>query len=184
MVAMSAFFAFVAGIIDLTRLLDQTHSTSLASAVAREMLLSASITLQFLFFWHFVSLPPRGEPPRALKPSPQDGEYLHSGNWERWGIVGIILKYFMLTSVVAVGVLEAISRVAWAFQLNDMLWAFYPASATLQIAVSSIFVLKLGGNVLLCSLLPRWRVVVDYLPVVAALAIGAGVAGVNIMSCK
>lgn len=76
---------------------------------------------------------------------------MHSGSWTQWGIFGIVLKYFLLTSVVAVGVLESIWRLEFIFDFAATANTLESASATLEIALSVVFMLKLLGNLLFTS---------------------------------
>lgn len=100
---------------------------------------------------------------------------MHSGSWTQWGIFGIVLKYFLLTSVVAVGVLESIWRLEFIFDFAATANTLESASATLEIALSVVFMLKLLGNLLFTSV-RRTKAFLGFLPVLIAMAISTGVA--------
>src|ERR1700761_7072850 len=104
---------FIAALLDLTQLLmrgrDVQTGQGISGQVAalitsREVALSLSPGLIFLFFWFFVAVPPRGELERpfgdrsysrALGIINYRGAY-HSARWDRWGFVGIILQWGLL----------------------------------------------------------------------------------------
>ncbi|KAF9519856.1 hypothetical protein BS47DRAFT_1001753 [Hydnum rufescens UP504] len=185
MIILSAIFGFVAAIIDFVRVIEspiQIHDEShLAAIVVREIILSASVALRFLFFWHVVALPARTEVARPLLPSRLNGSSflpeseMHSGCWMRWGIVGLVLKYFLLASVFTIGVLEAVWRLEYVLDFNALTAVIW-ASATLEIAVTTLFTLKLLGNLLFMSPELRRGVIVDYIPILFALALSLGLA--------
>lgn len=192
MIMLSSFFSFVAALLDLIILVglsnqprDSTVTPStfgnVTARVVREMFLACAITLRFLFFWHIVGLPARGEVSTPVTTYPPDGSFipshrdLHSGNWLQWGIFGVVLKYFMVMAVVAVGVLEAIWRLEFVFLFVISAATMESASATLEVALSVLFMLKLLGNLLFTSA-RRLSMLLGFLPVLVAMAISTGVA--------
>ena len=195
MIMVSSFFSFVAALLDLVILVglsNRPRGSEAASSfgnvttlVIREMLLACAITLRFLFFWHIVGLPARGEVPTPVTMYPPTGSFIpsqrdmHSGNWMQWGIFGVVLKYFMLTAVVAVGVLQATWRLEIIFLFFMSAAVVESASTTLEIALSVLFMLKLLGNLLFTSA-RRLKMLLGFLPVLVAMAISAGVAAGNL----
>lgn len=194
----SAFLAFIAAILDLGQILrrgsvNTSRGYGLASVepliVARELSLAASIGIRFLFFWQFVSEPPRGE--LSPLPIPDDRRpnfitldsesTIHGGSWAKWGFLGFLLKWSLLLLSVAIPILEAIWRLAAAF---TRFGPVYNVEATLQITVSALFVLKLLANTWLTPLTPRWRTIRDYSPIFLALLISLGLGIGNILCCK
>jgi hypothetical protein len=192
MIMLSSSLSFVAALLDLIILVGLSNQPSdspitpssfgnVTARVIREMFLACAITLRFLFFWHIVGLPARGEVPTPVTLYPPNDSFIpshrdmHSGNWLQWGIFGIVLKYFMLTAVVAVGVLEAIWRLEFVFLFAISAMTMESASATLEVALSILFMLKLLGNLLFTSA-RRFNMLLGFLPVLVAMAISAGVA--------
>ena len=196
MIMLSSFFSFVAALVDLVILVGLSNRPrgsavtpsafgNVTARVVREMLLACAITLRFLFFWHIVGLPSRGEVQTPVTMYPPGGSFIpsqrdmHSGNWLQWGIFGVVLKYFLLMSVVAVGVLEAIWRLETIFLFNLSAATIEAASATLGVALSVLFALKLLGN-LLFTLVRRLKMLLGFLPVLVAMAVSTGVGAGNL----
>ncbi|KAF8309760.1 hypothetical protein DL93DRAFT_1703818 [Clavulina sp. PMI_390] len=205
MIMLSAVFSFIAALLDLVILVEQSNlnnvtdsdstsnSTSSSSPnslneghvgvrVIIQMLLASALTLRFLFIWHYVGLPAREETPTPVTvfPSssflPTDAD-MHSGSWLQWGIFGIILKYFLLAAVVAVGVLESIWRLEQVFTPGIGASAVEAASGTLEVALSILFLLKLLGNLLFTKTI-RKKLFIGSIPLLMSMAISAG-AGVG-----
>lgn len=130
-------------------------------------------------------MPPRGEisvlpTPGRSRTSPIMDDEFHSGSWGRWGITGVLAKYALLMGTIAVGVTQAIWRLGFSFGLLRFT-GVYRADAILQLVMSALFLLKLGGNSYISPLMPRWRTVRDYLPVATAISFGLGIAIGNLL---
>ena len=172
----------------MARLQGSQHALS-ALTVLRELSFAASIGLRFLFFWIFVSEPPRGELPplpipdeRPLNFITLDSDaFLHSAHWSRWSIPGFLLKWSLLAMTIAITVLQAIWRIAPHLRRYGPV---YNIDGTLQIVVSSLYILKLLANTYLSPLTPRWKTLRDYSPMFLSLAISMGLGIGNILCCK
>lgn len=193
---MSVIVAFIAGVLDVSQVLtrgreatdsDTDVSSVLSLLVARELALSISIGVRFLFFWAFVSHPPRGElllstndyQPQRLKFVRMEFD-IHSGDWMRLGYVGGFLKYSLLLAVLLVPILQILWRVV--ADLSNV-GPVYDGDSALEVVLSSLFVTKLLANVWLSPLTPRWKIIRDYSPVIGALFISLGIGIGNIMQC-
>ncbi|KAL5641457.1 hypothetical protein ACGC1H_001817 [Rhizoctonia solani] len=155
--------------------------------IARELGYAVSFGMRFFFFWQFVAIPPRRE---ILLPTPDrspgnrtsfalENEF-HSGSWDQWGLVGVITKYALLVGTIVIGVTQAIWRLGFAFGLVRFT-SVYQIDSVTQIVVSVLFILKLAGNSYISPLLPRWKIIRDYLPVVVGISVGLGVAIGNLV---
>ena len=82
---------------------------------------------------------------------------------------------------IAITVLQAIWRIAPHLRRFGTV---YNIEATLQIVVSSLYILKLFANAYLSPLMPRWKTVRDYSPVILALLISLGLGIGNILCCE
>jgi hypothetical protein len=193
----SVIVAFVGSVLDVGQVLlrgkvgtdsDTDISTVLPLLIARELTLSMSIGIRFLFFWTFVLQPPRGEHRLLSKVDSPDskpsflwlGSDIHSGSWARWGYAGGLLKYGLLLAVFTIPILQILWRVVADF---SRIGPVYNADSSLEIAISALFVVKLFVNVWLSPLIPRWKTIRDYLPAFSALFIGLGVGVGNILCC-
>ncbi|KAH7345194.1 hypothetical protein B0J17DRAFT_712801 [Rhizoctonia solani] len=87
----------------------------------------------------------------------------HSGSWGRWGLVGILTKYALLLGALRSGLRRRFGDL-------DRHVRFVPPQAR--------------GQLIHLPLIPRWRTVRDYLPVVAAISIGIGVAVGNLLCMR
>ena len=165
------------------------HNSLNALTVLRELSFSASIGLRFLFFWIFVAEPPRGELPPLPIPDDRRPNFitldsdaiLHSAHWSRWSVLGLILKWSLLAMTIAIVVLQAVWRIAPDLRRFGTV---YNIDGTLQIVVSSLYILKLLANAYLSPMTPRWKTMRDYSPVILALAISMGLGIGNILCCK
>lgn len=196
MIMLSSFFSFTGALVDLVILVEVTNNSTTSSSPAslgnvtariiREMLLACAVTLRFLFFWHLVGLPSRQETQTPVTMYPISSSFIpsdrdmHSGSWTQWGIFGVVLKYFMLTGVVAVGVLESVWRLEFIFGFLETAGTIQSASATLEVALSTVFMLKLLGNLLFTST-TRKKTFFGFLPVLIAMSISTGVAAGNLV---
>ncbi|THH26589.1 hypothetical protein EUX98_g7595 [Antrodiella citrinella] len=182
----SAFAAFIAGILDLSQVLLRSgvkadpvaHWNTVEGLITtREIFLALSIGLRFGFLWFFVSLPPLGE-------NGSKSGSMHSACWEKWGILGMLLKWALTLLCVAVPLLQILYRTV------DALGNFgpvYEVECTVEIVISACFILKLilNGYLLVISS-PRgslrWKPCLAYVPVVLALCINATLGAGNMMS--
>ncbi|KAF8328803.1 uncharacterized protein EI90DRAFT_3125548 [Cantharellus anzutake] len=185
MIVLSGLLSFLGSIIDLISLVvlsnDDLTVSNLASVTAREMLFSASVALRFLFFWVLVALPARGEVWRSFSTTGwAEGSFnlssddMHSGSWARWGMIGLFIKYFMLTTVVTVGVLQVIWRVEFTFRASSAITPF-TASAILEIVTTIVLALKLLGNLTFVAPELRKMNILDHIPLLSAMAISIGI---------
>lgn len=155
----------------------------------REVFFALSIALRYLSFWIFIAEPPRGELP--LLPLPDDRRpnfisldsdtELHSGSWRRYSYLGLMIKWKLFATIVAVLVLQLLWRLITKFRSFGPI---YFVEEGLQIAMSAFFILKLITNALLSPLTPRWKTLRDYVPMTTAILLGMGVAIGNIVCCK
>ncbi|KAF8475429.1 hypothetical protein JB92DRAFT_3134555 [Gautieria morchelliformis] len=186
----SVIMAFIAGVLDVGQVLirgknatdsDTNVSSVLPLLVGREIILSISIGIRFLFFWAFVSRPPRGE--RCVRPRndlqeqrpsflPLESD-IHSGSWVRLGYAGDLLKYSLLLAVLFIPILQILWRVVGDF---SKFGPVYDADSALEIAISVLVIIKLFMNAWLSPLAPQWKTIRDYSPVISASLIGLGVA--------
>ncbi|KAJ3759932.1 hypothetical protein EV360DRAFT_81641 [Lentinula raphanica] len=159
----TALFSFVAAVIDLAQIL------------ARGSVKSAFLWLRFLFFWAFVAERPRREPPPTTSDlrDPQVyvhyAENFHSAKWERWGYLGILLKWSILASVFSIPVLQIIWRIA-----EGHYGIVYMVESTIEILVSALFLLKVFLNVFLSPVSPWWKPFQFYAVPLIALLINPG----------
>ncbi|EJD04174.1 uncharacterized protein FOMMEDRAFT_106670 [Fomitiporia mediterranea MF3/22] len=106
---------------------------------------------------------------------------IHSGDWARWRLPGIILKWVLLLLIVSVLVLQILWRLVHAFEIFGPV---YITEAGIEIGLSAVFIVKLLINTYICPLLPRWHTLRDYSPVILAISIGMGVAIGNLLCFK
>ncbi|KAG7450372.1 uncharacterized protein BT62DRAFT_927672 [Guyanagaster necrorhizus] len=180
---LSALLAFTASIFDLSQLLArggynvaQGYDTNSVQGLidTREVSLGLSLGLRFMFFWTFVAERPRGEPPPILqedrKAEYESRYHAHSASWQRWGYLGFILKWGLLALTVAIPIMQIIWRI---FQRQFGL--IYTVESTIEIVVSSLFLLKLFLNIFLSLVSPWWLRLLLYLGPIAALLISLGI---------
>jgi hypothetical protein len=192
----SSLLAFTAAIFDLSQILAQVRPNADKGAVPRPVSVSGliitreighalSFGFRFIFFWTFVARRPRGEPP-PIPPEDRDKEYnprehSHSASWQRWGILGITLKWVLLVASISIPILQIVWRdVPGLNQFGGV----YTAEATLEIVVSALFILKLLLNVSLSPLTPRWRSLRSYAAPLLALLISSGLGIGNLIYCE
>ncbi|CCO26717.1 hypothetical protein BN14_00748 [Rhizoctonia solani AG-1 IB] len=194
-ILLATFLAFISAIIDFGQLVIISRGvftgTVFPLRIARELGYAVSFGMRFFFFWQFVAMPPRGEIPVLPTPGRGKGdgasfvmdEEFHSGSWGRWGLIGILTKYALLLGAITIGVTQAIWRLGFAFGMIRFT-SVYQVDAIMQIIMSGLFLFKLAGNSYISPLMPRWKTARDYLPVVAAISIGLGVAVGNLMCMR
>jgi len=181
----SALLAFAAAILDLAQILaggsSNTDNGLDPNTVAgltntREVGFALSFGFRYLFLWKFVAQRPPGEPRSPQSPPDSQGivpeDSSHSSSWERWGVLGVLLKWGLLASVISIPILQIVWRIATRFG------PVYIAESTVEIVVSALFIIKLLLNVFLSLISPRWRPLRSYLfPIIAlllSLSVGAG----------
>lgn len=183
----SAISAFISAMIDVAQVYKRSTMATSSRAdlamvqgliIAREIGFSLSFGSRFLFFWGFVGEATPGEP--VLGKSSW-----HNGSWDRWGVLGMGLKWSSFSSTVAVLVLQVLFRVVNTLQ---KLGPVYVAESTVEIILSVIFILKLFLNACACMLhnpatVPGKMVLVIYLPMIMALSLGLWVSIGNLLSC-
>ncbi|CAL1696094.1 unnamed protein product [Somion occarium] len=176
----SVFLAFVGAIFDLSDVL--SHGSPFRKKVqpfnlgglqtTREILYALSVGMLFTFLWGLVAEPPPGERER-------DENNMHAGSWDKWGVVGMSLKWSLAACIVAITVLQLLYRlVSFLHQFGPV----YEVECTIRIVVSAVLVLKILLNTYLAVLsssrdgIPRWIILRDYSPVVAAILLGMALA--------
>ena len=153
--------------------------------IAREVMLALSIGFRFLFYLGFVSLPPQGEPPTPPQQD-QPANFLrmdneaHSGHWMRWGFIGFILKHALLAAIIGITVLQMLWRLIARFSVFGKI---YKADSIMEVAVSGLLILKLLGNAYISSMRPRWKIVLNYLPIIFSLFFSLAVGIGDIAQC-
>lgn len=178
----------VAAILDLSQVLlrgttntDQGLglNTVIGIVDTREVLLALSFGFRYLYLWAFVAQRPRYEPRPRSQVDPLFSEtYFHSASWERWGVPGLVLKFALLGSVISIPILQITWRIATGFS------AVYIAEATVQIAVSVLFIAKLMLNLFLSTVAPWWRPFIPYIIPIMALMISTGIGAGNLLLCE
>lgn len=184
---LSVFLCFAAAILDLIQILFRgrffmTANTNtnpvLGLTITREILYAVSAGTRFLFLWGMVACPPFGEAvPGKAK--------LHNGSWGRWGLFGHALRWTILAVVFAIMTLQILYRVLTPLHKYGPI---YQTEATMQIVLSSVFILKLLMNsylVGISSLRARRGAVavMHYLPLMVALGINIAVGVGNLFEC-
>lgn len=183
----SALLAFAAGVLDLSQILgrgqliDQGGVNGLVNT--REVALSLSVGFRFLFYWSFIAERPRGEPP---PPNPEELDvrynpriHTHSADWQRWGYLGLFLKWGLLALTFSIPILHIVWRIlARRFAL------VYMVETTIEIVVTSIFILKIFLNLFLSPVFPWWKLTSWYITPIIALGLNLGVAAGNLGYCK
>lgn len=146
------------------------NSGPFALVVLREISLSLSISLNYLFFLIYLGRPPRGEV-KLVNPADRARARRESpSRWSYWGIFGYMAQGALGAAIVAVAVLEVIWRVTEKAKGN-----IYMADGIIQGVLSISFLGKVLLNTYLSPLVPRWKTARDYSPVISALAIRLGI---------
>lgn len=180
----------MAAILDLGQLLIREPSGSSRNfdqgvvsgfIVAREVGLGLSFGFLFLFVWRAVAECPWNERPRSLaqsisSPAPS---LPHSASWTRWGFLGAALKWFTLTLVIVIPLLQILWRL---ISSQRQYGSIYIADSTLEIVASAIFALKIVLNVLVSPSVSWWAPFRRYLGLVLALIITGAMGVGNLVS--
>ncbi|TCD66364.1 hypothetical protein EIP91_001413 [Steccherinum ochraceum] len=115
---------------------EQRWSTVTALITTREIFLALSFGLRLLFFWFFVAQPPPGEK------EPDNGQ-LHNGSWEKWGLVGVFLKWALVLMCAAITLLQILYRTVAAL---SKFGPVYEVACTMEIVITACFMLKIFLN--------------------------------------
>lgn len=195
---LSVLLAFLAAIFDLSQIVrrgywDTMYDLNISSVqvlmILRELGHALSFGFRYLSFWFFVAEPPRGELPfvpmqddrRPNFISLSSEEVIHSGDWTRLKLMGIILKWTLLLLTLSVTVLQILWRLVDAFRIFGPI---YVTEAGIEIGLSVAFISKLAFNSFISPLTPRWHTLRDYSAVISAISIGMGVAIGNLLCCE
>ncbi|KJA29267.1 hypothetical protein HYPSUDRAFT_504840 [Hypholoma sublateritium FD-334 SS-4] len=180
----ASFLAFVAATLDLSQVLirrQQSTTVTLGTIAgfitAREVFLSLSVFFLDLFFWYLVAHCPRGEligntnglstKKSRARPS------MHSASWNRWGIVGLVLKYGSLAALLSVPLLSLV----WRLMPTQRAYSStYIAQSIIQTTIMGIFLLKLLLNVSISPQTHWWRALLGYTIPIISLLIGISLA--------
>ncbi|OJT09497.1 hypothetical protein TRAPUB_14031 [Trametes pubescens] len=170
---LSVLVAFLAALFDLSQILirgkeavDLGLNTAGVSGLitAREVFFACSDGLRFLFYWGFVAAIPLGE-------TIPENTVIHSGSWQRWGLLGQMLKWATLLLVLLITIFQLVYRdVATLAKLGPI----YETEATLEIIVSAVFILKLLLNTWArvpsgTTMPTKGAMLVQYAPMIVAL---------------
>ncbi|KAK2461809.1 hypothetical protein APHAL10511_006272 [Amanita phalloides] len=167
----ASFLVFSAAILDLSKIVAEVRKAVVARVgyrlgIVRDVGLATSIGLVYLFMWLFVAERPRTESQDLLQSLAQ----LHSGSWRRWNILGEMLKWLSL----ALSLLTPLLRILWhrleSIHVRD---SFLITDATVEVVLSSMFILKLVLNTSLVCHDVRWKALRDYLAPIIAMVISA-----------
>ena len=179
---LSIIAAFVASTLDLAQILQRgslntelgLQLDSVQSLIkAREIGYALSNSLRFLFFWIFVA-----EPPRAERSTSNARAGVHSGSWNAWGFIGVILQYSALGLTLTVFALQVVWRIDSKF---SGFTALYAAESAIQVVLSAIFALKLLLNCIHCTIVPKWASLLDHLGFTVSLLFGIGFGVANVI---
>ena len=161
---LSIIAAFIASILDLSQILQRGRLNtdlglqldSVQSLVkTREIGYALSNSLRFIFFWGLVA-----EPPKAERDTPNARAGIHSGNWNAWGIIGIILQWLTLCLTLIIFALQ----VVWRLENSPHNFTpVYIAESTIEVILSAVFAIKILLNCAHCTIVPKWTSTLDYL---------------------
>ncbi|KAI0051748.1 hypothetical protein FA95DRAFT_1675771 [Auriscalpium vulgare] len=188
----SIILSFFAAILDLTQILlhnfgsDQPDSIGRLK-IAREVFFAVATGVRFMYFWAFVAQCPRGE--MVLKRNSPTGRRslsalsfhsqrsLHSGDWQRWGIVGLVLQWVLMGIAVAIALLQILWRTLDSFHHQGPVYA---VESALEIIASALLISKLLLNCMIAETPSRWGTFFQYSPIFVALIINAGLGSGNL----
>ena len=144
--------------------------------VTREVGYALSNSLRLFFFWIFVTRPPKAE-----RDTPDARAGTHSGTWNAWGFIGIILRWLTLCLIVSVFTLQ----VVWRLDSNsDDFPAIYSAESAIEVILSAIFTFKLLLNCFRCTVVSKWICALDYLGFIIPSLFGFGIGIANLVCRK
>ncbi|KAF9532065.1 hypothetical protein CPB83DRAFT_56342 [Crepidotus variabilis] len=183
----SSFLTFAAATLDLSQILvhgpgkvsnDGTLQSLTGFIISREIFLSLSILALNLYYWRLVALCPRPECSNTRILSFSNTPRPHSASWNRWGTLGVVLKWFTLAALLSVPLLETL----WRLLPDQRRYSsFYVADAVIQTTIISILILKCGLNIYLSPSAEYWKASRMYIAPVAALSFGVGLAIGNLV---
>ncbi|KAI0778048.1 hypothetical protein BD413DRAFT_465133 [Trametes elegans] len=182
---LSALAAFLAALFDLSQILirgsvamnQNLDAGGVAGLItAREVFYGFANGLRLFFYWGFVASIPLGE-------TIPEGSMIHSASWQRWGILGMLLKWSTLLLVILSTIFQLIYRQIQAF---EKIGAIYEAAGTLDIIVSAVFILKLLLNTWArfsvgTNTPSKGQMLVQYAPVIVALLFSFWIAIGNVI---
>ncbi|KAG2023333.1 hypothetical protein CC2G_000997 [Coprinopsis cinerea AmutBmut pab1-1] len=103
---------------------------------------------------------------------------VHCAQWERWGYIGIALKWSSLVACLLIVALQMVWRLA---PQHNLYGNIYVASSTIETTVSAIFILKLLLNFYLTPADSQKRVLLNYITPIVAFVISAGLGVGNLV---
>ncbi|KXN89896.1 hypothetical protein AN958_04900 [Leucoagaricus sp. SymC.cos] len=186
----ASLLLFIAAILDLGQLLvrgpagnSQGFDQDVVAGfvVAREVALGLSYGFLFLFVWRAVAECPREERLKSHVQKKISGlsQQPHSASWTRWGLLGGVLKWFMLALIIVIPLLQ----IVWRLVVGQRQYgSTYIADSTLEIVASAIFVLKIVLNVLVSPSQTWWVPFRSYSGLVFALIITGAMGVGNLIS--
>ncbi|KAH7931138.1 hypothetical protein BV22DRAFT_1124516 [Leucogyrophana mollusca] len=188
----SIFLAFAASILDLSQLVargldgPQQDTAVHPLITTREIILAVSLGLRFIFYWIFVSEPPRAEsqPLTAAEGGwtnflvLEANDELHSGSWGRWGPTGQLLKHGLLLAAAAITALQIVWRIVSQFHRYSPIYA---ADTALELVTSVLLILKLLLNTVVSPATPRSHTFQEYAAPIFALFVNVGIAIGNLI---
>lgn len=130
----------------------------------REISISLSIALNYLFFLFFVDRPPRGEVNLAPRSERDRVSQESPSRWAYWGVPGYTIQAILAAQIVAITVLEMFWRIT-----KSAGGRIYLADGIVEGVLCVAFLGKLFLNTYLSPLMPRWKTARDYSPVIIAL---------------
>ncbi|CDO72369.1 hypothetical protein BN946_scf184977.g67 [Trametes cinnabarina] len=181
----SVLISFLAALFDLSQILirgRQATDRGLDSAsvsglvTAREVFYAFANGFRFLFYWGFVAQVPMGE-------TMPEGTIMHSGSWQRWGLLGTLLQWATLLFIILSTILQLVYRNVTAF---EKIGPVYEAEGTLEIIVSAVFLLKLLLNSWArfptgSTTLPTSKMLLQYAPAISTLLFSFWIAVANVI---
>lgn len=145
-----------------------------------------SVGFTYLLLWTYVSQCPLGEKPvtnenRETRHDPKF--HSHSASWERWGTVGVVLKWATLGLSISIPLLQIIWRIMGPGAQRTY-GPVYVAESTIEIVTSALFILKLLLNISLSPLTPWWRPLRSHAAPILALLLSLTVGIGNTLLCE
>lgn len=156
------------------------NSGPFALVVLREISFALSISLNYLFFLVYLGRPPRGELKLFAIPDRARARRESPSRWPYWGLFGFLAQGVLGSSILAVAILEVIWRITGKAKGNKS----YVADGILQVILSLSFLVKIVLNTYLSPLIPRWKTLRDYSPLIFALSTRLGIALAGEFSSK
>ncbi|KAM0753687.1 hypothetical protein T439DRAFT_353470 [Meredithblackwellia eburnea MCA 4105] len=165
--ALAVLSAFAAGVLQLFNVLQcelqGRSSMGHPLLVAQGIGIATFITFTFFFLFRRTQHPFMGERPRAQLPEPSTTPHggrrgnfkvgfrggrspvMHSGSYDRYGVLGGIVRLAVFLTIFIVGLLEAIWRLGFISN-PSMFIGVYRASSGLQVTLELFFIAKLAES--------------------------------------